>query len=535
MGLDAIIISDPGETSMSGTNPLRLRLEEKPASLQLVLNYLENQGSIIPPVKGEGEMSWSTAPKLNGIYLLSYLTRNNFNAELINHYYEEREVFRKLLERTPKAVIISTTFVHSKQALKRLVDDIRSLAPGIYVIVGGPFIYLSYLMLQKSDDPEYETDAARDDFLFLNVHDEPHVDLFIVSLRGGPVLCEALKTLKGKNTHDGLPNSARFSGKTYGFTKRIDDVSGDNELSIDWDSLPDSIFRYGVVPMQASNGCPYRCAFCNFVKDPRLSFVKPTEQIIAEMRAVSNRGVKYVWFSDDNFRLGKDDLDSVCRRFVEEDIGIRWMSFIRAGTLKDFDLELLKKSGCTEVQLGLESADPQVLQNMNKKARPELYTQVVEALLGAGINCSCYFIFGFPGETIDSVVHTREFIKSIEHPELDGMLSWSIFPFILSPLSPIYEYGMRKKYGLSGYMHNWKHGTMNFKQAMEHVKTTFLELKDSGPIFRGDNLNLLLDLSPRQSKEFAATRHRLSKLQIKSELSKNDILEAFSPIFSNTQ
>jgi len=31
--------------------------------------------------------------------------------------------------------------------------------------------------------------------------------------------------------------------------------------------------------------------------------MKPVEQLIAELRAVSRRGVRYVWFSDDNFRL----------------------------------------------------------------------------------------------------------------------------------------------------------------------------------------------------------------------------------------
>ncbi|MBA7713151.1 hypothetical protein ES703_122150 [subsurface metagenome] len=338
LGLDAIIISDSGEDSLSGTNPLRLKLDGMPASIQVVLNYLEHQGRIVLPIEGDGIMSWSSAPKLNGIYLLSYLTKHRFDVELINSYYEERDNFCSLLQHTPRAVIISTTFIHSKQALRKLIDDIRSLAPDISVIVGGPFIYLSYLTLQKSHEQHYETESAKDDFLFLNNNNEPSVDLYIISLRGEQILCDALKRIKQNRQIDSLPNSARLVGKTYFFTKQIDDISNAGDVFIDWKSLPDTIFKSGVVPMQASNGCPYRCAFCNFTKDRRLMFLKPIDQLIAELKAVSSRGTRYVWFTDDNLRLGSGNLKSVCQRFVDEDLQIHWMSFILAyeGQLHQF-------------------------------------------------------------------------------------------------------------------------------------------------------------------------------------------------------
>lgn len=532
LGLDAIIISDSGEDSLSGTNPLRLKLDGRPASIQVVLNCLEHQGRIVLPIEGDNIMSWSSAPKLNGIYLLSYLTKHRFDVELINSYYEERDNFCSLLQHTPRAVIISTTFIHSKQALRKLIDDIRSLEPDISVIVGGPFIYLSYLTLQKAHEQHYETESAKDDFLFLNNNNEPSVDLYIISLRGEQILCEALKRIKQNRPIDNLPNSARLVGKTYFFTKQIDDISNAGAIFTDWKSLPDTIFKSGVVPMQASNGCPYRCAFCNFTKDRRLMFIKPIDQLIAELKAVSSRGTRYVWFTDDNFWLGRGNLKSVCQRFVDEDLQIHWMSFIRASTLKNIDGELLRRSGCIEVQLGLESADSQVLRNMNKKANSPMYAEVIRKLLSVGVNCSCYFIFGFPGETDATALRTREFIKGIEYPELEGILSWSMFPFILAPLSPIYEFEMREKYRLTGYMQNWEHRTMDSIQAMEHVKKAFLELENSGPIYRGDNLEILLGHTPYQRKKFVTNRHRFSKLAMKRHLDKHDIIKSFTKVFS---
>jgi anaerobic magnesium-protoporphyrin IX monomethyl ester cyclase len=86
------------------------------------------------------------------------------------------------------------------------------------------------------------------------------------------------------------------------------------------------------------------------------------------LRAVSARGIRFVRFTDDNFRHGKGNLNTLCRRLIREEIPVKWMTMIRASALEDVDAELLRESGCIEVLLGLESADPQILKNMNKKA-----------------------------------------------------------------------------------------------------------------------------------------------------------------------
>ena len=140
-------------------------------------------------------------------------------------------------------------------------------------------------------------------------------------------------------------------------------------------------------------------------------YVKTDEQLIEELKSVADRGVRYVRFIDDNFRLGQKSLDRFCRRIVDEGIRIRWMTMIKINTLENADLDLLRQAGCYEVALGLESADPAVLANMNKKAKPDTYGPVIRKILSAGINCSCYFLFGFPGETEETIRRTRDFIK----------------------------------------------------------------------------------------------------------------------------
>ena len=535
MALDAIVISDSGSDSMSSTNPLRLNLDGRTADIQVVQNYLSHDGRIQAPIDGDNQMSWASAPKLNGIYLFDYLSNYDFDVALIDSYANQLDDFKNLLERNPRVVIISTTFMPGKQILNKLVANIRDLAPDVFIVAGGPLIYLSYLMLQRSGQSDYDTRSAVNEFLFLGTDDEPAVDLHVVSLRGEQLLCTILERLRAGRGIDDIPNCARLIGNRYHFSQRIDDISSSGDLTIDWAALPAEILKSGVVPMQASNGCPYHCTFCNFTKDRRLTWVRPTDRIVAEMRAVQERGARYVWFVDDNFRLGKDDLEEVCRRFIDAGLQLKWMTFVRASTLDKVDTDLLRQAGCIEVQLGLESADPVVLKNMKKKASAELYDRVLRKLLGSGINCSCYFIFGFPGETAESVQRTRDFIRSFDGHPYEGSLCWSMFPFTLVPLSPIYEPQARKKYGISGYLHKWQHATMNSDQARDELFKTFLKIENSGPIYRGDNQEILGKLGHAARKEFEAARHKLSKIALNGNLESEKIIQSFRQALADSK
>jgi p-methyltransferase len=531
MSLDAILIADTGVDTFSHSTPMRVAIEGRMASVQVAANYVENGGRIAPPIRGDNRMSWANAPNYNGIFLLNYLKKRGYEVALINGFHEEREAFCRLLDEQPRALLLSTTFILNKKGLREFVEEIRALAPETPILVGGPLVYSSYLLVQRREEPGYDTESAKKDYLFLEVDEEPSVDLYVVSQRGEEILCEALDRVKQDRPFDDLPNTACFDGRSYSFSRRVDELAGSLQLEVDWMSLPESIFGSGSVTMQASNGCPYRCAFCNFVKDRRHTFVKPIDQLVAEMKAVASRGARYVRFVDDNFRLGSDDLNEVAQRIVDEGLALRWMSFFRASTLRNADLALLHRAGCTEVRLGLESADAGVLHNMNKRSDPDLYAEAIQKLLAAGIDCAVSFIFGFPGETEATAQETIDFIKKVESPQEDGVLTWSLFPFIMAPLSPIYEPASRKKYGLTGYMQNWKHDTMDAEQAKSYVLKAFLALENSDTIYSGDNIDMLLDLGPKGRKALVKCRHDLAKRKMKGQLAEEELLVSFAKVF----
>jgi len=528
---DVILIADSGVDSLSASNPLRLVLDDYPANIQVVRNFVEHGGKVVPPIVGDNECSWESAPKLNGIYLYNYLIKRGVRTALINNFQKEQQRFIHLASQHPKVIAISTTYLIQRKAIFQLVTEVRQSCPDAIIVVGGPFVELSWRIFERSGrDPLYNTEDVKQQFLFFNAKRDP-ADLYVISPLGEDTLYDIVQhVLVGSTLWMSLPNTARVAEGRYQFSPRVDDVTGFQETSIDWQNLPVEIFAHKVVPVRASMGCPHRCHFCSFKKDHRLTHIKPLDSLIDELKAIQERGVKYVWFVDDNFRLGKNDLESVCRRFVDEGISLEWMCLIRPETLKDVDLKLLKQAGCSEVQMGLESADPGILSSMNKQSSPALNERVIKDLISAGINCAGYFIFGYPGETDKSIETTVAFIKRLEEHDGPAHFNWSLYPFLLGPFSPIFD--QRDEHDLHGYMQEWRHQTMDSAMARRHILQTFMALDNSGPIYRGDNLDQLSTLSNQQRRLFLRTRHDLERLEVNGRLDNKIAFEMFATVFS---
>ena len=339
---------------------MKLTLDDHVADIQTIKNYIDHQGVVTQPIEDATILNWASAPKLNGIYMQSFLTQNGLKVGLINNYYDQKETFRKLLQQSPRAILISTTFIIDKQTLVKLAADIRSMAADIPIIAGGPFICFSYNLLGRAGGKDYLPEHSKKGHLFVDLDDEPPIDLYIVSPRGEYTALEVIQRIRRSERFDILPNTAVLHKDGYHFSEWNDDR--DTPLQpIDWSGIDPGLFQSGVVPIQASNGCPYNCAFCNFVKDSKLTHLKTIEDIIDEIKQVYQHGARYIWFVDDNFRLGKNDLEDFCRQLIVADVDVRWMTLIRANAIENVDLKLLRKAGCIEVQLGLESGDAQIL------------------------------------------------------------------------------------------------------------------------------------------------------------------------------
>ena len=107
--------------------------------------------------------------------------------------------------------------------------------------------------------------------------------------------------------------------------------------------------------------------------------------------------------------------------------GSPWYGFARfSPLLTDPDFcRRLAASGCVMLQLGLESADQQVLDALGKGTRLDQIDRALRNLAEAGIGVFLYVLFGTPAETRDAARRTRDFVAS--HADRIDFLNVALF------------------------------------------------------------------------------------------------------------
>jgi len=189
-----------------------------------------------------------------------------------------------------------------------------------------------------------------------------------------------------------------------------------------------------------SRGCPYNCSFCGAAKsvNPDISIrTRSPDNILAEMEQLEHKyKVTAFRFVDDLFLAQEPFMKRCLPRFVEAGVGDKWVwdATGRINVLAKADdglLELVKKSGCREIALGVESGSNRILEYIDKHISPEMSLRAIKSLTSRGIHVKGYFIFGFPTETESDMTATIDLIQHLwDSTKNDpGRFRCSVFEF----------------------------------------------------------------------------------------------------------
>ncbi len=165
-----------------------------------------------------------------------------------------------------------------------------------------------------------------------------------------------------------------------------------------------------------SRGCPYKCAFCCKTWGGGVRY-HSAEYVINEAKILKDKGFDAIMYYDDNLTLVRDRAIKICEGL--KSLGLKWRCFIHANTV---DRELLKKmydSGCVQVGMGVESGSDRILKIINKKITKEKVKKVIQIAKEVGISIKTFMIIGLPGEDINSVMETYDFLKEAQPDDFD--------------------------------------------------------------------------------------------------------------------
>ena len=398
---------------------------------------------------------------LAGSYYLNLLHHHGFEIRVAN--VADRHVLKELAQAyEPRFVLLSTTLLFDaaeRDVVAITVRQLRAQWPEAVIVLGG-------LMLVS-----YEKNLPRP--YFTKLLQNYGADAYVVSPRGESPLLQilqrgSLETLVADPT---IPSTYLVSGRTVIPPPDTPELGpGLADTYIRWSQLPQTDHLYHTVHMRTARSCAFSCAFCEYPVNQGPLTLAPAEAVEEELEELKRLGtVKSIVFTDDTFNVPPrrfKELLKILARYEFE-----WYSFFRPQYADEETARLMKEAGCRAVFAGLESADDNVLRNMNKAARVDDYRRGIDQLKQHDIRVHANFIVGFPGETEESA---RKIIRFLDQA---GIEFCTVCTWIYIPSTPI---GKRaEELGIHGMGVQWRHDTMTSATAQALARQVATEQKSA--------------------------------------------------------
>jgi len=196
---------------------------------------------------------------------------------------------------------------------------------------------------------------------------------------------------------------------------------------------------YNRFTVQTSRGCPWRCDFCaSSVMLSQRYRKRPVEHVVRDIRAIQAlRKHPFIEFADDNTFVDKEWGKELCRQLIP--LNIKWFTETDISVARDPELlDLMRRAGCRQVLVGLESPSAAPLKGVEMHADIKAkwvhrYADHIAAIQSHGVTVNGCFILGLDGHTPDIFQQVLDF--SLEHHLYDVQIT-VLTPF---PGTPLYQ------------------------------------------------------------------------------------------------
>lgn len=272
----------------------------------------------------------------------------------------------------------------------------KSVDPKITVIVGGP-----HPSIIKKDVLKHAS-----------------IDIAVFG-EGEETLVDLLATIEGKKKLEDVPGIVFRSANNICETATRPFIKDLNALYTPIKIAATTLEDYEHFPTYAFNrifstrGCPFNCSFCGsrYVWNHKVR-CRSVASIVAEVREITKLGVKIVNFDDDIFGASKPYLNELCDALRENFPDLQWTCEMHVGMLDASTIKNMKRSGCYEVRLGVESGNNDMLKLIRKGFKIDKACKIAKMVRKYGIFLNAYFIVGYPQETRKSLADTIAVMKT---------------------------------------------------------------------------------------------------------------------------
>jgi radical SAM superfamily enzyme YgiQ (UPF0313 family) len=368
---------------------------------------------------------------LGATYVAAYVRKHGF-LDIIYYcqdvyHYSEHHLYKYLQkEHFDVAALGFVAGYFQHQKIKKICDVINAVKERPFIVLGGH---------GPTPVPEYFIRYAGADAVVMGEGELPFLNL-VRALADGTCLSQ----VKGIAYRDGEEIRVNEREKPI---KDLDEIPFPYIEPLPMEYYVKSSFLSSPLDrgmtMCANRGCIYQCNFClRLEKGIRL---RSTESIVEEIKKyVRDYGVNLIWFYDELFMINKKRVFEVCEKILQENLKIKYFCAGKLNTVTPEIIQIMRRSGCTAIDYGIEQFDDDALKKMNKKQTTEDIERGIRITLENGIHPLFNIIFGNLGDTRETLQKSLDFL----HKYNDYGQIRSIRPVTPYPGSPLYYLAIEK-------------------------------------------------------------------------------------------
>jgi len=286
----------------------------------------------------------------------------------------EAEGLAKTESFAPDVIGLQCNFTTERNRTLRLARKLKSMMPGVHLVVGGH-------------------DASRDPGYFQS----DDIDAVVVG-EGEEVMPRYLECLDAGNP-EGAPGVMRNTPDGQRLNEGCVPRSELDDLPVPARHLIEDYadhyyinFRRPLALLETARGCPYRCNFCSVWKFHEKTFrEKSPERVVEELAAIK---APNIFITDDIFWLNVHRGKEMAKQIKAA--GIR--KFFTVQTRTDIIcrhpelIEMWRDCGNLAIFMGLEKVDDEGLKSVNKNNSADNNVRAIEILKELGVGFTCNFI-----------------------------------------------------------------------------------------------------------------------------------------------
>ena len=360
-------------------------------------------------------------------------THDNFSVELIDFSLEDSEIVsarkksgndgvalllaEKLAVKKPDFVCFSV-YVWNRLILEQTCLELKKLLPNCVCIAGGPEVTANPLSFHSFD------------FMIAGQGERAMVDLLLSNQTPHPVEQKGFAFgVQGVYRKENPETQKRCGTTPHNQHEsqiiRACPLPPDMTASPYLDGTLD-VAKYGGALWELARGCPFKCSYCYESKGEKKIAYFPMERLEKEIELFAKKNISQVFVLDPTYNASKERAIKMLKIIEKKAPG---MFFYFEARAEFIDRELARafaRIPCC-LQIGLQSANPDVLKNVHRTLDKKKFTKNIGFLNEEGVTFGFDLIYGLPGDNFSGFCESIDFALEL-YPNNLELFCLSVLP-----------------------------------------------------------------------------------------------------------